>query len=107
MGDWQERAALSAKHANSPEPGDYWHEMFTPVLVVLDVGERSVVICDKVKAVDEDGWTWDLSQVTAVPKKEFGDRLRYKSDAMKHKTWATVVPRHLMKFVTAFEESQS
>lgn len=31
------RNALNLKHLHNPEPGDYWHEMFCPVIVVIDV----------------------------------------------------------------------
>jgi hypothetical protein len=36
--------ADNIKHAANPEPGDYWHEMFCPVRVVLHVTAETVAI---------------------------------------------------------------
>lgn len=41
-------------HFLKPEPGDFWHDCFSPVLIVLEASEDSVVICDKTKSVYEE-----------------------------------------------------
>lgn len=79
----------SIKHAKNPQPGDYWHEMFTPILLVLKVTRKQVIFLEKVKAVGKDRWTWDVEKVSVLPRKEFKKKLYYST---MPKTWCDVVP---------------
>lgn len=79
-------------HLDHPKPGDYWHEFYMPVLVVVSVSGDDVMICDKTKQVDGDRWTWDLDHgVSITTREEMSRRLRY--DTMPDKTWCVVVPQ--------------
>ncbi len=71
-----DRNLLNLKHAAAPLIGDYWNEMFTPIGVVVDVTEFTVVLCESQKLVG-DGWSWDLSKLKAYSRKEFVNRFRY------------------------------
>lgn len=93
-----EQELLNTKHAKSPERGDYWHEMFHPIRVVLGVTSDIVTFCETTKPTSKDRWTWDLSKVNVVPLKDFGPYLHYQSEPMKHKTWADVAPRSHIEF---------
>jgi hypothetical protein len=56
----EEWDAQNEKHAANPQRGDYWQEMFCPVLIVLGrVGNR-VLICDKTKSAGPGRWSWDV-----------------------------------------------
>jgi len=57
-----ERDRLNQKHAAKPEPGDYWHEMFCPLLVVIAVSHGLVIYHRAQKDVENNKWTWDLSK---------------------------------------------
>jgi hypothetical protein len=95
----------NAKHAAEPMRGDYWHEMFCPVRVVLHVTPDIVVFCEKTKATDPNHWTWDLDHVVKVFKEDFGDRLRYGSEAMKDKFWAWVAPQAHIEFADYYRDN--
>lgn len=60
-------------HYNLPAVGDYWHEMFCPYFIVLEVlsGTGYYVICEDRKTVDSDHWTFDLSKAKWVDKSYF------------------------------------
>ena len=49
-------------HKNNPKVGDYWHEMFSPYHVVVDVNKFYVAVCDSTKRVNNSSWTWDTSK---------------------------------------------
>jgi hypothetical protein len=45
----------------SPTPGDYWHEMFCPIFLVLESNEYGVLVQEKMKKVGHDQSEWDYS----------------------------------------------
>lgn len=91
--DWyEEHQSVNRLHEREPKMGDYWHEMFCPFVVVINVLETEVVICESIMPVGPDHWTWDLSKIRKVPIAEFSQMLHYKSEAMKDKFIYDVVP---------------
>jgi hypothetical protein len=93
---------LNLNHANDPQVGDYWHEMFCPCFLVLDRSRFSVSFLYKT-IKDNDGWTWDVSNVQTMTIKEFSKRVRYTSESLKDKTWCDVIPdwKHAEAFIKA------
>jgi hypothetical protein len=90
------REETDQAHASDPKIGDYWHEMFTPILVVLGrPSSTEVLICRKKKALD-DGWTWDFSGIETLSLADFRAYLSYKSPEMAHKFWCTCLPEHMV-----------
>jgi hypothetical protein len=85
-----DRQKLNLKHAVDPRRGDYWHEMFCPIRVVLRVTGETVTFCEKTKEVDSGHWSWDIEHVQVLPAKSFRQGLEYSS--MKDKFHADVVP---------------
>lgn len=78
--DWKrEKNQLCLKHAKNPCVGDYWHEMFVPQRVVVDVTKFAVVTCESTKDVGNDKWTWDLSKLKSYTRKQFLESGRYGS----------------------------
>jgi hypothetical protein len=49
-------------HFKNPKPGDFWHEMFSPVFIVLDVDVKGITICENT-INREDGYSFDLHKV--------------------------------------------
>ena len=76
MSRQEEQKLLNEKHFNYPEIGDYWHEMFCPYFIVLDIFQDKFWICDIRKEVDKDHWTWDLEKSKLVDKSYF-NRVKY------------------------------
>ena len=65
------------QHYNSPEVGDYWHEMFCPYFIVLAVDDNGYyVVCEDRKDVGPDHWTFDLTKAKWVDKSYF-DMVKY------------------------------
>lgn len=77
------------EHAKNPQPGDYWHEMYVPVCVVLAVAAGVVIYCEKARDVGDDKWTWDLRSRSTKTLEEFDRWLAYGSIAGY---WASVEP---------------
>lgn len=78
-----------------PKVGDFWHEMFVPIMVVIGVSDDAVTICDKVDRGHET-WTWDFSGIRKISRHEFAERPLYRSfahgDHMGDKCWCDVMP---------------
>jgi len=84
---------INEDHASDPKIGDFWSEMFAPILVVVGrPNPDSVLICDKMKDVGERRWTWDLTQCRIMTLEEFHARLRYDSIPG---FWADCCPEHM------------
>lgn len=80
----------NARHRLEPKVGDFWHEMFVPIMVVLGVSDDAVTICDKVDRGRET-WTWDFSGTRKMTRSEFAARPLY-GGHMGDKCWCDVVP---------------
>lgn len=87
--NWGERCAIDGMHAADPKPGDYWHEMFNGIALVIDAGKFFVVYLSKKKDVDQNHWTWDTNHVEVKSRDEFKKMLSYGTIPG---TWASVVP---------------
>lgn len=68
---------LSRAHRKNPTVGDYWEDHFCPVMVVLEVTDTTVTICDKDKADGPKHWTWDFDHVTVLSREEFSKKPLY------------------------------
>ena len=90
---WEEQHALDAEHADDPQPGDYWEEMFCGICVVLAVDDGAVTLCRTKKDVDSESWTWDLAKRESMRLLAFSKWLHYQSSGMAHKTWCHVHPQ--------------
>lgn len=73
----EEQKKINQEAFDNPKPGHYWQEMFCPYFLVLEViADNSFWVCDKRKEVDNEHWTWDLSQSKLVDKLYFS-RVKY------------------------------
>ena len=86
------RADTNARHLQNPKVGDYWHEMFTPILVVIGRGADAVMLCDEIERYKDGGWFWRVSKVKTLSLAELRKRLTYDSENLKDKCWCDVVP---------------
>ena len=125
---------MDEQHFVSPEPGDFWHEMYTPFFIVLAVDEDSITICEKTKAVYEDpdkrmvlksyenpddpevkeyfsrprkdiGYTFDISETRAVSRQEFDKMLKCYSFDPDQLTYKCI-PGRAKEFVRIWREKK-
>ena len=78
---------ISQEQLHNPCVGDYWHEMFTPICVIVERFKNHVVIC-KEKITYEESWTWDLDKLEIMSLENFKKWLTYDTESLKNKTWA-------------------
>ena len=86
-----DRELYNRAHAEYPQVGDYWHEMYCPYFMVLEVLENHVIICEKTKQVDNNHWTFDLDECKLISKEKLEKRVKYST---MDKFVADVVPRN-------------
>lgn len=88
---------LDQQHLHNPQAGDYWHDRFCPVALVIDSGQFFVAFLHKKKDVGKSHWTWDTSDVATLSKQDFVKKMSYSS---MDKPWANVVPnwKHWKEF---------
>jgi hypothetical protein len=97
----REYDAVNEKHVSNPEPGDYWHEMFCPYLVVLArVGDR-VIIYRTRKDVDHRHWTWDTTKPEMMSLADLRKKVTYGNIPG---FVADVAPRSHKQFAEEFAE---
>lgn len=88
---------LNDKHLDDPQPGDYWHEMFCGICVILKRIRNQVVLCRTKKSIDKDHWTWDLDRLEIMTLDDFKAWLSYNSIPG---CWCDVCPKyhkHILK----------
>ena len=87
----KERLWQNQRHIHTPEVGDAWFErVFTPVLVVLEVLETSIVFCKTTKDTDNGTkWTWNLDIIHDLSREEFAEFVQYNSNSG---FWCDVYP---------------
>lgn len=79
MYDYEKQQEFNQQHVDSPQVGDFWHEMFSPYHVVLAVTDSHVIICDKTKPVDSGHYTFDLTETKTVTLEEHKNIVTYSS----------------------------
>lgn len=84
--------ATNELHASNPEVGDYWHETLSGIMVVLNVKDDRVVVCDG-KVYEDDGWYWDYSKIKTYTREEFARKVRI--DDSIDEFWCDVMPRRM------------
>jgi hypothetical protein len=126
---------MDEQHFVSPEPGDFWHEMFTPFFIVLAVENGSVTICEKTKAVYEEpdqnmllesyenpddpevkeyfsrprkdiGYTFDVGETRTVSRQEFEKMLKCYSFKPDQLTYKCI-PGRAKEFVRIWKDRNS
>lgn len=93
-----DRDELNEKHSREPLIGDYWMDHLAPVLCVIEVGKFSVSVLEKKIEVDDFHWTWDITKISTMSRKQFYNSLHYSTANLKHKCWANVVPERDKEF---------
>ena len=90
---WEEQLERDRQHLADPQVGDYWHEMLTPICVVVGRKPDAVVICENIRETDYENWTWDIEEVGTVRLAAFRRWLSHKAPALQDRTWCHVEPR--------------
>jgi len=66
------RARRNRSAVAAPRPGDYWHEMYCPIMIVLEVDP--LIVCREQESVG-DGWFWQLDKAYESDGSEFESML--------------------------------
>jgi hypothetical protein len=89
----KQRLESNDDSAKNPQAGDFWHEMFTPIVVVVArPNDETVLICRKTTLVGVNHWEWDLTKCECLRVDEFKNYLSYESTPGY---WANVVPKKM------------
>lgn len=70
-------AANAAAIAN-PKPGDFWHEMFSPYFIVVDVKQDKITVLNTVIHGD-DGYYFDYDKPVVVDREWMEKRVKYET----------------------------
>lgn len=88
------RDLVNDEHVANPRPGDYWHECYAPVCVILGVAAGCVIYCEHILNRPNNRWTWDLSKRSFQTLAEFSKRMHYESENLRHMCIYNVEPEH-------------
>ena len=88
------RYLRNVKHEKSPQPGDYWHERFTPYFIVIrhDKQTDTVFYVDDKIYVD-DYFKFDFAKVKNLPRTELFKQVHYDSTCLDRAFVADVICR--------------
>jgi hypothetical protein len=73
----QRKAPINLEHVERPQAGDFWHEMFSPYVVVLAVDGDNLTVCRAQSYPDKDHWTWDLTKLSTITQAELRKLVTY------------------------------
>lgn len=82
-----EQQRINLEAMLEPQPGDYWHEMFCPYFLVVQVKGAAITILNCLphrgvsarKPVDDNHWMFDVSQSMVVDQAWIEKLVRYDS----------------------------
>ena len=89
--DYEQKKLENQESLNNPRIGDYWHEMFCPYFLVVDVKGDDITVLSclggiytrknelNAKIDTKDGWTFDLSKSMVVNRKWMTKAVKYES----------------------------
>ena len=104
------REKRNLRHLIKPRPGDYWHEMFAPICVVVAVLGKEVLYLSNKDTVDTDDrhWTWDVEKpLRSMTLKKFRKWLCYDTKVFGHiRTWATCAEKKHKWVVNHYERGR-
>jgi hypothetical protein len=87
--DHEKQKHLNKMHVLHPMPGDYWHDMYSPVARVLDATDDWIIV-QKVSGMGGKEISDTDPKPCAMKKSAFRRWISYKSIAGE--TWASVIP---------------
>lgn len=83
-----------------PKEGDFWHEMYVPVLAVIQVHEdNSLTICENTKDVGNNKYIFDMSGVRRITREEFEKKIKWHKDEIGYK----VIPERCVGIFTQWQ----
>lgn len=68
---------IMMKQLIDPQPGDYWHEMFSPFCLVVGRQGETVQIYHERINVDKGYWSWNPETLKSISLSEFKKNLSY------------------------------
>jgi hypothetical protein len=89
----KDQTALNVKHVNDPQPGDFWHEMYAPIIRVLGRTADGSVIVQKVHGLQGTDVRDDDPAPIVMTLTEFKRWVSYQT--MPDKTYCDVMPNKL------------
>lgn len=123
----EQEKQIDEDHFKNPEPGDFWHDLFSPVLIVLEVLKDEIIVCDKTVDVYEPpredmvlrsyespedpevkryfslprkctGYTFDLEQARTISKSEFSSILKAYKEPIEDRLTYRCTPGRAKEF---------
>ncbi len=91
MFNYEQQKIKNSQALDNPRPGDYWHEMFSPYFIVVDVKGKDITVLscmggpDSYNRKDElnakidskDGWSFDYSKTMVVDREWISKAVKY------------------------------
>ena len=93
-------------HFKNPQPGDFWHEMFNPVFIVLDVNVKEITICEDT-INSNDGYSFNLHKVKKVTREQFDKELKCYSGPLSDQITYDVIPYRCLREVEIWKEKNN
>lgn len=100
--------ALNLRAASHPEVGDYWHERYAPILLVVLVRNGQVVCLHRTQDHEDNKWSWDYNRIVIYPSiesfRKYLMRDRFGNQSITNETWADVIPNCCSKDIEILKE---
>ena len=84
--NWDNQIAINKEHEQNPQPGDHWHERFSPYFVVVEYDKENdlVYYADEVIRMRDKGtFAFDFSRVKRKPRRQLFTQVHYDSKELK------------------------
>lgn len=84
----------------NPKEGDFWHEMYCPVLVVIHVHEdNSLTICEHTKDAGDNKYVFDMSKVRKITREDFVKKIKWHKEEIGYR----VIPERCFGIFTQWQ----
>lgn len=94
--NWDNQIITNKEHEQNPQPGDYWHERFSPYFIVVEYDKENdlVYYADEVIWTRDNGaFTFDFSRVKRKSRMQLFTRVHYNSEEPKDNYVADCYPK--------------
>ena len=84
--NWDNQIITNKEHEQNPQPGDYWHEIFSPYFIVVEYDKENdlVYYADEVVWMGNNGtFVFDFSRVKRKPRRQLFTQVHYDSKELK------------------------
>lgn len=74
---YRKQQELNEEHVKNPQIGDFWHEMFIPYFLVVEIVTSGVIVLDETISISESHYKFDETKPKFISLESLKERVTY------------------------------